>query len=224
MLGCPRCSPTTSRASQRRRRCRVRYLHDHSGAYGEGGIAGPYYESGDAIMVRAGNADIHSVGDLNGKTVATEASSTAVLALQKAAPGANALLFQEDAQCVAAVQQGRAHAYVLDQGILISDASTNPAVKVVGAPFTHKPYGIGLPLGDPTAKQFVNDWLRKIYAEGSWTKLWKATIGTVVKGHAPAPPPIGSVADPEPSREARASTLSSTISPSCWAACSSPLS
>jgi glutamate transport system substrate-binding protein len=160
---------------------------------GKVAFAGPYYESGDAIMVKADNTAIHSVADLNGKTVATEANSTAVLALQKAVPGAKALLFQEDAQCVAAVQQGRADAYVLDQGILISDASTNPAVKVVGEPFTHEPYGIGLPLGDPTAKQFVNDWLRKIYADGSWAKLWKATIGTVVKGDVPTPPTIGSV-------------------------------
>lgn len=155
-------------------------------------FAGPYYESGDAIMVKADNTTINGVADLNGKTVATQANSTAVLALQKAAPGAQALLFQEDAQCVAAVQQGRADAYVLDQGILISDASTNPAVKVVGEPFTQEPYGIGLPLADPTAKRFVNDWLTKIYADGSWAKLWKATIGTVVTGDAPAPPAVGS--------------------------------
>lgn len=155
-------------------------------------FAGPYYESGDAIMVKADNTSITKVADLDGKTVATEANSTAVLALQKAVPGAKTLLFQEDAQCVAAVQQGRADAYVLDQGILISDASTNPAVKVVGEPFTQEPYGIGLPLNDPTAKSFVNDWLQKIYADGSWAKLWKATVGTVVNGDAPAPPTIGS--------------------------------
>jgi glutamate transport system substrate-binding protein len=124
--------------------------------------------------------------------VATEANSTAVLALQQFAPQAKPLLFQEDAQCVAAVQQGRAEAYVLDQAILISDASTNPAVKVVGQPFTQEPYGIGLPKDDPTAKQFVNDWLTKIYADGSWAKLWKATVGTVVQGDAPPPPTIGS--------------------------------
>jgi glutamate transport system substrate-binding protein len=91
------------------------------------------------------------------------------------------------------VQQGRADAYVLDQGILVSDASTNPAVKVVGQPFTQEPYGIGVPLSDPSAKQFVNDWLQKIYADGSWGKLWQATIGTVVKDAPPTPPAIGSV-------------------------------
>ena len=50
-----------------------------------------------------------------------------------------------------------------------------------------------MPLDDPSAKQFVNDWLTKIYADGSWAKLWKATIGKVVAGDPPAPPAIGSV-------------------------------
>lgn len=155
-------------------------------------FAGPYYESGDAIMVKKGNTSISTVADLNGKTIATESNSTASLALKKFAPKAKVLLFQEDAQCVAAVQQGRADAYVLDQGILISDASTNKAVSVVGQPFTKEPYGIGVPHDDAAAKKFVNDWLSKIYADGSWAKLWKATIGTIVSGDAPKPPVIGS--------------------------------
>jgi len=62
----------------------------------------------------------------------------------------------------------------------------------VGEPFTQEPYGIGLPHDDAMAKAFVNDWLKKIYADGSWAKLWKATIGTVVAGDAPMTPTIGS--------------------------------
>jgi len=155
-------------------------------------FAGPYYESGDAIMVKKGNTSITQVSDLNGKTVATEGNSTAALSLKKFAPKAKVLLFQEDASCVAAVQQGRADAYVLDQGILLSDASTNPAVKVVGTPFTKEPYGIGLPKSNPAAKQFVNAFLQKIYASGDWTKLYQQTIGKVASGTAPTPPTIGS--------------------------------
>jgi len=155
-------------------------------------FAGPYYESGDAIMVKADNNDIKTIDDLKGKNVATESNSTAALALKQKVPDAKVTLFQTDEECVAAVQQGRVDAYVLDQGILISDASTNKAVKVVGQPFTQEPYGIGLPKDQGGAKQFVNDFLQKIYADGSWAKLWKATIGTIVKGDAPKPPTIGS--------------------------------
>ncbi len=134
-------------------------------------FAGPYYQSGTSVAVRADDTAITGVNDLNGKNVVTQANSTAVLALQ----------------------QGRADAYVIDESILVSAASRNPAIKVVGQPFTQEPYGIGLPLNDPSAKQFVNDWLQKIYADGSWAKLWQATVGSVVKSDPPAPPTIGSV-------------------------------
>jgi glutamate transport system substrate-binding protein len=156
-------------------------------------FAGPYFSSGAAIMVKKDNTSINSVKDLAGKNVATESNSTAVTALKAQAPTAKLQLYAEDAQCQAAVQQGRADAYVLDQSILISDAISNPAVKVVGEPFTVDPYGIGVTKSDPSAKQFVDAWLQKIYADGSWAKLWKATIGTVVSGDAPTPPKIGSV-------------------------------
>ena len=156
-------------------------------------FAGPYYQSGTSVAVRADDTAITGVGDLNGKNVVTQANSTAVLALQQFAPQANAILLQDDPQCLAALQQGRADAYVIDESILVSAASRNPAIKVVGQPFTQEPYGIGLPLNDPSAKQFVNDWLQKIYADGSWAKLWQATVGSVVKSDPPAPPTIGSV-------------------------------
>lgn len=157
-------------------------------------FAGPYYASGDAILVKKGNTSIKGVGDLDGKTVATQSNSTAALALKKLAPKANVLLFKDDAQCVAAVQQGRADAYVLDQSILVANALSNKAVEVVpGDPFTTDPYGIGLNK-DGDAKPFVNAFLAKIYASGDWAKLWKATIGTVIPGEAPAPPVLGSAA------------------------------
>jgi glutamate transport system substrate-binding protein len=156
-------------------------------------FAGPYYESGDAIMVKKSNSSIKSVADLKGKKVATESESTAAQDIKQRVPSAKVTLFKQDAECVAAVQQGRVDAYVLDQGILISDASSNPQVKVVGQPFTKEPYGIGLPKDNPAAKQFVDAWLKTIFKDGTWAKLWKATIGTVVTGQPPSVPAIGSV-------------------------------
>jgi glutamate transport system substrate-binding protein len=156
-------------------------------------FAGPYYRSGNAVMVKADNTDITSAQNLNGKKVAMQQGSTTPTSLKKVAPDAKASLFPNDAQCLAALKTGRVDAYVVDQGILISNASTDKTVKVVGEPFDNDFYGIGVTRDDPQAKAFVNEWLTKIEADGSWAKLWKATIGTVVEGDAPAPPKIGSV-------------------------------
>jgi glutamate transport system substrate-binding protein len=156
-------------------------------------FAGPYYRSGDAVMVKATNTDITSVQNLDGKKVATQQGSTAADRMAKVAPGAKVSLFPDDAQCLAALKTDRVDAYVLDQSILISNASADPSLKVVGEPFSDDYYGIGITRDDPQAKEFVNAWLKKIEDDGSWAKLWKATVGTVVAGEAPTPPQIGSV-------------------------------
>lgn len=158
------------------------------------GFAGPYYMSGDAILVKKGNTGISKVSDLNGKTVCTETSSTAANDIKKYAPGANIILFEQNAECVSAVEQGRADAYVLDQALLLGDQYRDPKVQVIGQPFTSEPYGIGVPLSAPEMKSFVDNWLRTIEADGEWAKLWQATIGTALGGNPPAPPAIGSVA------------------------------
>jgi glutamate transport system substrate-binding protein len=155
-------------------------------------FAGPYFQSGLAIMVKKGDTSITSVEDLAGKKVATQSGSTAPLALRKAVPDAKLVLFREDAQGVAAVQQGRVDAFVLDQSILLGKAQENKAVEVVGGnPFTVEAYGIGVAKDGP-GKAFIDEFLRTIEKDGSWAKLWKATIGTVTTGDAPAPPQIGS--------------------------------
>ena len=156
-------------------------------------FAGPYYRSGDAVMVKSDNSVINSVKDLNGKKVVTQQGSTTAERIAKDAPGAKVTLLPNDAQCLAALKTGRVDAYVIDQGILISNASTDKTLKVVGEPFSNDFYGIGVTRKDPQAKAFVNAWLQKIETDGSWAKLWKATIGTVVSGEAPKPPAIGSV-------------------------------
>ncbi|MFE0464708.1 glutamate ABC transporter substrate-binding protein [Kitasatospora sp. NPDC058965] len=157
-------------------------------------FAGPYYSSGDAILVKASDTSISKASDLNGKSVCTETNSTAANDIKQYAPSAQVVLFQTNAECQQAVEQGRAQAYVLDQALLLGDAARDKNVKVVGQPFTEEPYGIGVPQSSPAMKTFVNNWLKLIEQDGEWAKLWKATIGTELSGDAPTPPVIGSAA------------------------------
>lgn len=154
-------------------------------------FAGPYYRSGDAVMIKAGTTGITGVKDLDGKKVATQQGSTAADRIAKVAPGAQVSLFPDDAQCLAALKTDRVDAYVLDQGILISNASTDDTLEVVGEPFSDDYYGIGLTRDDASAKQFVDTFLSTIFGNGVWLKMWEATIGTVVT-EKPTPPEIGS--------------------------------
>lgn len=154
-------------------------------------FAGPYFQDGLAVMVRKDSTGINSVSDLAGKTVVTESGSTVPTALKTAAPDAKVQLFDTNTECLQALEQGRADAFVLDQGILAGDASQSTTVKVLPGTFTQEPYGIGVPKDQPDFLAFVNTWLKQIEADGVWAKVWKATIGTAVPGDAPTPPQIG---------------------------------
>ncbi|MEU8382019.1 glutamate ABC transporter substrate-binding protein [Streptosporangium sp. NPDC048865] len=156
-------------------------------------FAGPYYSSGLSLAVRKGTTGIAKPEDLNGKTVIAGANTPAVSAIKKLAPQAKIVTFGSDPECMQALKQERGDAYVQDETLLVANAQKDPSVQVVGSPFTEDPYGIGLKHGDDQFKKFVNDWLKKIQAEGLWQKTWKNSLGTVVQGEAPTPPQIGSV-------------------------------
>lgn len=156
-------------------------------------FAGPYFSSGLAVAVKAGNSSIKGIDDLGGKTVIVGANTPAVTEVPQKVASAKVVSFATDPEAVQALTQGRGDAYVQDITLLASDAKSNPAMTVVGNPFTAEPYGIGLKHGDDQMKSFVNDWLKKIESDGLWAKVWKQSLGTVVKSDPPTPPQIGSV-------------------------------
>ena len=175
-------------------------------------FAGPYYSSGQAVLVRADESKITGVSDLAGVKVAVQSGSSSITALQKAAPQAEQTPFNDHNTCLSALETKQVDAYVVDESLLLSAMQGSEAFKIVGEPFTQDPYGIGLPQGSD-AKAFVNAFLKEIYDDGTWEKIWQATIGVITGGDAPKPPVIGSVpgsevgvasASPEPSGPASA--------------------
>ena len=156
-------------------------------------FAGPYYQSQAGILVAASNTSINSVADLAGKKVATQANSTGITLLQNEAPDATVVELPDNAQCLAAVQQGQVDAYVIDQAILLNALVSNNDVKLVGDPFGPvDSYGVGVNK-DTDGKAFIDAWLQKIEADGTWLNLWKATIQAKTGAtQEPTPPAINS--------------------------------
>lgn len=156
-------------------------------------FAGPYYLSGTAIQVRAEDAEsVSGPADLTGKNLVTQSNSTGIQAIEDNVtdPGGVQQL-PDNESCVAALKQGRADAYVLDQGVLLGNSAADPEVVVVGEPFVDDPYGIGLSKDNEDALEFVNTFLQAIIDDGTWEKLWTATVGEVIDGQAPEPPVPG---------------------------------
>jgi glutamate transport system substrate-binding protein len=150
-------------------------------------FAGPYFVARQDIMVKKDDTSIKSVSDLNGKKVCTVKGSTSEKNVRAKAPTADVLLFDTYSQCAEALTDGRVVAETTDNTILAGLVqSSNGAFKLVNAPFSNEPYGVGLKKGDQPFRDFLNNRLDTIFKNGQWATAFKDTLG---KLGLPTPPP-----------------------------------
>jgi len=155
-------------------------------------FAGPYYTSQAGVLVKANNKTIQSYNDLAGKKVATQAGSTGPAILAQFAPKSTVQEFQTHQEALDSLRQGRVDAYVTDYTLLLNTLSLGTGdAKLAGAPFgAQDPYGIGLRKGSDGVA-FVNAFLKKIEADGTWARLWTISIGQRTGSTAiPTPPAL----------------------------------
>lgn len=156
------------------------------------GFAGPYYTAGQDIMVRADDDSIAGVEDLNGKKVCSVQGSTSIDNVREQAPDADlSITFDVYSLCAEALADGRVDAVSTDNVILLGliDDADPGTFTLVGNPFTEEPYGIGVKKADTEFRNFINDRLEEIYADGSWADAFESTVG-VVEDETPEPPPV----------------------------------
>jgi ABC-type amino acid transport substrate-binding protein len=155
-------------------------------------FAGPYYTSQAGVLVKSNNKTIQSYNDLAGKKTATQAGSTGPAILAQFAPKASVQEFQTHQEALDALRQGRVDAYVTDYTLLLNVLSLGTGdAQLAGAPFgPQDPYGVGLPKGSDGVA-FINAFLKKIEADGTWAKLWTISIGQRTGStNVPQPPPL----------------------------------
>lgn len=139
-------------------------------------FAGPYFVTGQGLLVASDNSEIASEKDISGKTVCSATGSTPIQNIKENFPDTKTVEFDTYSQCVDAMNDGQADAVTTDQAILIGYAAQDPdALKVVGEPFSEEKYGIGLPKGDDALRAFIN----KDFTDGgdTWTAIYDATLG-----------------------------------------------
>ena len=155
-------------------------------------FAGPYFVAEQDIMVKADDTSIKSVTDLNGKKVCTVKGSTSEKNLRAKAPTADVLLFDTYSLCAEALGDGRVVAVTTDNTILQGLVkAAGSAYKLIEAPFSEEPYGIGLKKGDDAFREFLNDTLEKIFENEEWEKAFDRTLGSAGLGlKVPDPPEV----------------------------------
>ena len=139
-------------------------------------FAGPYFITGQGLLVQKSNETIKSEKDLAGKKVCSATGSTPIQNIRENFPKATPVEFDIYSKCVDALKSGSVDAVTTDQAILLGFASQDPDnLKVVGEPFTVEKYGIGLPKGDTALRTFLNDTLTD--GNATWTKIYDSTLG-----------------------------------------------
>ncbi|GAA1352562.1 glutamate ABC transporter substrate-binding protein [Falsarthrobacter nasiphocae] len=139
-------------------------------------FAGPYFITGQSLLVRKDDSSISSVKDLDGKTVCSATGSTPIQNIRDNYPQVKTKEFETYSQCVDALKSKQVDAVTTDQAILLGYAAAEPdALKVVGDTFTTEKYGIGLKKGDKALREHINGMLTN--GGEIWTKLYDGTLG-----------------------------------------------
>jgi len=139
-------------------------------------FAGPYFVTGQGLLVKKDNSTIKTEKDLSGKNVCSATGSTPIQNIKANFPNTKTTEFDTYSQCVEALKSGQVDAVTTDQAILIGYAAQEPdSLKVVGEPFTTEKYGIGLKKGDTALRHFIN----KTLTDGGsvWQKIYDKTLG-----------------------------------------------
>lgn len=144
----------------------------------EVGQAGPYYVTGQQLLVRAEDASkITGPEDLQGVKVCSVEGSTS-LATAQDKYGADPVPQGTYSECVDALKNGTTDVVTTDGAILLGYAAQSPdELKVVGEAFSEERYGVGYKLGDTEFCQFITDTIKNAEADGTWAKAFENTLG-----------------------------------------------
>jgi glutamate transport system substrate-binding protein len=143
-------------------------------------FAGPYFDTGQNVMVAADNTDINSVADLAGKDVCIAEGSGSIGNLEAENPEAKITPLADYAACAEALENGQTDAVSTDETILYGFTVDKPdAFRVLDSAniFTEEPYGIGMKLGETDARLFIDDMIEEAIDNGDWQKAFDLTFG-----------------------------------------------
>jgi glutamate transport system substrate-binding protein len=140
------------------------------------GQAGPYYVTGQQLLVAKDNEEIASVDDLKGQAVCSVTGSTSLDTVE--AEGAKPRGFDTYSECRDQVLNGSVDAMTTDGAILLGYVAEDPEeLKVVGDTFSEERYGVGYPKEATEMCQWIVDTITAAQDEGWWADAFEATLG-----------------------------------------------
>ena len=142
------------------------------------GQAGPYYVTGQQLMVREADAEtITGQEDLEGRNVCSVTGSTSLERMVDEY-GSEPVPFDTYSECVDQLLNESVDAVTTDGAILLGYEAENPdELQVVGEPFSEERYGVGYSKGDTEFCQYITDTIQEAMDDGTWAEAFEATLG-----------------------------------------------
>lgn len=158
------------------------------------GQAGPYYVTGQQLLVRKEDKDkITGPDALKGIKVCSVEGSTSLQRVQDEY-GAQPAPFATYSECVEQLKSKTVDAVTTDGAILMGYAAESPdELAVVGEPFSEERYGVGYQKDAAGMCDFINESLQKAFDDGTWKDAFDATLGKSGV-EAPEPPKLDACA------------------------------
>lgn len=152
-------------------------------------FAGPYFVTGQDLLVRLTSTDITGPESLNGKKLCSVTGSTPAQQVRdQFAQAVQLVEYPRYPDCVTALLAGQVDAVTTDAVILAGYVAQNPELlRVVGKPFSTERYGIGLRKGDTEGQAALGTAIKKMISSGAWEDSLTRNIGP--SGYKLPPPP-----------------------------------
>jgi glutamate transport system substrate-binding protein len=149
-------------------------------------FAGPYFITGQGLLVAADNEDINGPDDLGGKVVCSVTGSTSLQRIRDEYPDAETTEFETYSACIEQLKNGQVDAITTDEAILAGYVQQDPEeLKLAGDPFSEERYGVGLAKGDAALQEHINT----LFTDGGdiWQAIFDANLAeSGIEGEQPA--------------------------------------
>jgi polar amino acid transport system substrate-binding protein len=136
----------------------------------------PYFDATQALLVQEATG-ISDPGQLAGKKVGVQNSTTGQLYAQENIAGAEIVVFEDLGLLTTAVQTGTIDAAIADNGPLLDFAKKNPGLAVTAEFRTDEQYGFGVRKGNTALLQAINETIAASRADGTYDRIYEKWFG-----------------------------------------------
>ncbi|MFM2476124.1 transporter substrate-binding domain-containing protein [Celerinatantimonas sp. MCCC 1A17872] len=132
----------------------------------------PYFSAGLVALVN-NDGNVHSLSDLDGKTVAVQVGTKSVVYMKTHFPKVKLMEVETNESMFNALQSKRAQAVVTGRPAALTYARKTGKSHVLNEMITHENYGIAVSKNKPELKAALDKAIKEVKADGTYNKLMK---------------------------------------------------